>query len=141
MLGNPNTPSDRDHFTLCLGWLLGPFVKLHTLSISAWHEDWVHSAKWIAVLRNLQRHCRALEALHFLGGCPEPAVKVLPTFSNLLELSLPIHETSGCSEVSLLERLADCSTSLRRLHQVRFQMLYGVEDVRHLCSGAWTHFP
>ena len=54
-----------DFFTLCLGWLLGPFVKLKKLDLSAWRGDW-DSTLWMTVLRNLQRHSVALDSLKLL---------------------------------------------------------------------------
>ena len=134
---------DPDFFTLCLGWLLGAFRKLRRLDVSAWRGNWdssQYSSLWMTVLRNLQRHCHALEALHFYG-CPEPAVKVLPTFTNLLELSLSVHPTSAWSVALLLDRLADCASSLCRLHAVRFEMLCGMEDCTSSLQRCMDAFP
>ena len=130
---------DPDCFTLCLGWLLGPFVKLKRLDLSAWRGDWDRTL-WTTVLRNLQRHSLALDTLHFYG-CPEPAVKVLPAFSNLLQLSLSVHETSGQSAASLLESLADCAASVCRLHSVRFEIACGTEDCSSSLQRCLDSFP
>ncbi|CAE7254719.1 unnamed protein product [Symbiodinium sp. CCMP2456] len=128
-----------DFFTLCLGWLLGPFVKLTKLDLSAWRGDWDRTL-WMTVLRNLQRHSVALDTLHFYG-CPVQALKVLPTFSSLLELSLSVHETSGQSAASLLESLADCGASLCRLHSVRFEIVCGPGDCASSLQRCLDAFP
>ena len=128
-----------DFFTLCLGWLLGPFVKLKKLDLSAWRGDW-DSTLWMTVLRNLQRHSVALDCLNYYG-CPVQALKVLPTFSSLLELSLSVHETSGQSASSHLESIADCGTSLCRLHTVRFEILCGPGDSASSLQRCLDAFP
>lgn len=130
---------NADFFTLGLGWLLGPFIKLKKLDLSHFRGDWDRTLG-VTVLRNLQRHSAALDSLHFFG-CPEQAVKVLPTFSNLLELSLSVHETPGQSVASLLESLADCGASLCRLHNLSFEIVCGPEDCASSLQRCLDAFP
>ena len=133
-------PKELDRFTMCLGWLIGPFVKLRFLDVCSFRGLDCDRFLWMPVLRNLQRHCRDLETLIFYN-CPEQVVRVLPAFSNLLELSLSMHRTPDCSAALLLERLSNCSTSLHRLHLLRLELDCGTEDCTCSLQKCMAAFP
>ena len=135
-----NAPQELDRFILCLGWLLGPFVKLHMLDVSSFRGQDCDRFLWMPVLRNLQRYSRHLDNLTFYN-CPEQVVRVLPAFSSLLELSLSVHRTPNCSAVLLLERLSNCSASLCRLHQLWLEVVCGTEDCTCSLQKCMDAFP
>ena len=118
-----HSPRELDHFALCMGWLLGSFIKLREANIGTFRRYGDKTCLWRTVLLNLQRHCRCLERFDcYCYTWPELVVKALPTFNNLLRLGLSVNSTSECSASLLFERLADCSGTLRRLTSVSFEV-------------------
>ncbi|CAE7504690.1 MDN1, partial [Symbiodinium microadriaticum] len=136
-----HSPRDLDLFALCMGWLLGSFIKLRVANIGTFRRYGDRTCLWRTVLLNLQRHCRCLESLDcYCYTWPELVVKALPTFSNLLRLGLSVNSTSDCSASLLFERLADCSGTLQRLASVSFEVACDEVDCKSSLQRCMDEF-
>ena len=134
-----NQAEKRDRFSLCLGWLLGPFKKLRAVSIDVEYGLGDQSL-WVTVLQNLKRHCPKLEHLS-MYSYPEEVVKALPAFANLTSLHMAIRSTPDATVASMLERLADCSASLPALDTLLLEVSPGTEEIVPSLQRCLDAFP
>ena len=116
----------RDRFSLCLGWLLGPFNKLRAVSIDVEYGLGDQSL-WVTVLQNLRRHCPTLEHLS-MYSYPDEVIKALPAFQSLSSLHMAISNTPDSTAAAILRRLAGCSESLPVLDTLLLEICNGLED-------------
>lgn len=134
-----NPVEKRDRFSLCLGWLLGPFNKLRAVSIDVEYGLGDQSL-WVTMLLNLKRHCPKLEHLS-MYSYPQEVIKALPTFQSLTSLHMAIQSTPHAPATSMLERLADCSSSLPALDTLLLEVAPGTEECLSSLQRCLDAFP